>query len=212
MLSAVPSSAESNAVSFLVAEDDVLLGRVLLRVLSEHGTTELVTTAREARTKLAKQSFTAVVVDIGLPDGSGLDLINDARERDPSVSALVVSGRVDERRLAAAHHLGASYLLKPVDMRELALFAVRMRARKRKRHEKIAEVVKRWAFEYELTGAEAAMLELSALGSTRASLPEQRGVSPGTVKKQVHVLLTKTGDTSLEGAVSRLLRAIVVDV
>jgi DNA-binding NarL/FixJ family response regulator len=211
MLSAVPSSVESSEVSFLVAEDDVLLGRVLVRVLSEHGKTELVTTAKEARSKLATRSFTAVVVDIGLPDGSGLDLINDARELDPSVSALVVSGRVDERRLAAAHHLGASYLLKPVDMRELALFAVRMRARKRKRHEKIAEVVKRWANEYELTGAEAAMLELSALGSPRARLSEQRGVSAGTVKKQVHILLTKTGDTSLEGAVSRLLRAIVVE-
>jgi DNA-binding NarL/FixJ family response regulator len=211
MVSAVPSSAENPEVSFLVAEDDVLLGRVLVRVLSEHGTTELVTTARDARAKLATRSFTAVVVDIGLPDGSGLDLINHARELDPSVAALVVSGRVDERRLAAAHHLDASYLLKPVDMRELALFAVRMRARTRKRHEKIAEVVKRWAHEYELTGAEAAMLELSALGSPRASLPEQRGVSPGTVKKQVHVLLTKTGDASLEGAVSRLLRAIVVD-
>src|SRR5689334_18827075 len=108
-----------SAVSFLIAEDDELVGRILVRTLSEHGRTELVTTIEGARSALKNQSFTAVIVDVGLPDGSGLDLITDARSHDPGMSALVVSGRVDERRLAEAHHLGVSFLLKPVDTREL---------------------------------------------------------------------------------------------
>ena len=74
-----------------------------------------------------------MVVDVGLPDGSGLDHISDARQKDPAVSALVVSGRVDARRLAAAHRLDASYLLKPVDTRQIDLFAVRMRSKTRER-------------------------------------------------------------------------------
>jgi DNA-binding NarL/FixJ family response regulator len=197
------------AVSFLIAEDDELVGRILVRALSEHGRTELVTTVEEARSALKSHSFAAVVVDVGLPDGSGLDLITDAREHDPSMCALVVSGRVDERRLAEAHHLGVSFLLKPVDTRELGLFAVRTRSKMRARQEKIAALVERWTVEYDLTPAEAAVLELAAHGAQRSRLAELRGVAPSTVKKQVQVILTKTGDSSLEGGVSRLLRAIV---
>ena len=196
-------------VSFLIAEDDVLVGRVLVRALAEHGHTELVTTVEEARAALRTQSFSAVVVDVGLPDGSGLDLISNARERDPTVSALVVSGGVDERRLAAAHGLRASYLLKPVDTRQLGIFALRMRAKLETRAASIAAVIQQWTAEYELTAAEAAVLELAAHGAPRSRLAELRGVAPSTVKKQVQVVLTKTGDSSLSTAVSRLLRSIV---
>jgi DNA-binding NarL/FixJ family response regulator len=202
-------SEVENGVSFLIAEDDELVGRILVRALSEHGRTSLVTSVEAARSALATQSFTAVVVDVGLPDGCGLDLITDAREHDPGVCALVVSGRVDERRLAASHHLGAPFLLKPVDTRQLGLFAVRMRSKLRHRHEKIAALVERWRVEYDLTPAEVAVLELAAHGAARSRLAALRGVAASTVKKQVQVILTKTGDTSLEGAVSRLLRAIV---
>jgi DNA-binding NarL/FixJ family response regulator len=149
------------------------------------------------------------VVDVGLPDGSGLDLITDARSRDPGMAALVVSGQVDERRLARAHHLGVSFLLKPVDTKELGIFASRARAKMRARQEKVTALVERWAAEYNLTPAEASILELAAHGAQRSRLADLRRVAPSTVKKQVQVILTKTGDGSLEGAVSRLLRAIV---
>jgi DNA-binding NarL/FixJ family response regulator len=197
------------AVSFLIAEDDEAVGRILVRAFSEHGRTELVTTVEGARTALQNGSFTAVVVDVGLPDGSGLDLISDAREYDPSMSALIVSGGVDERRLAEAHNLGASYLLKPVDTRQLGLFAARTRSKIEQRETKISALVQRWTAEYDLTPSEAAVLELAAQGAARSRLAELRGVAPSTVKKQVQVVLTKTGDASLEAAVSRLLRAIV---
>jgi DNA-binding NarL/FixJ family response regulator len=198
-----------SAVSFLIAEDDELVGRILVRTLSEHGPTELVTTVEEARSALKTKSFSAVVVDVGLPDGDGLELITDARSHDPSVAALVVSGGVDERRLAEAHHLGAHYLLKPVDTRELNLFAVRTRAKLQQRDTKIAAVVARWALEYDLSPAEAEVLALAAEGAARARLAELRGVASSTVKKQVQFILNKIGDASLEAAVSRILRAIV---
>lgn len=197
------------AASFLIAEDDELVGRVLVRTLSEHGRTELVRTVEDARSALKTRSFTAVVVDVGLPDGSGLDLISDARSQDPSIAALVVSGGVDERRLAEAHHLGAHYLLKPVDTRQIGLFAVRMRSKLNHRDAKIAAIIEQWSVEYDLTPAEAGVLALAVQGAARSRLAELRGVAASTVKKQVQVILTKTGDTSLEAAVSRLLRAIV---
>jgi len=197
------------AASFLIAEDDELVGRLLVRALSAHGETELVTTVAGARSALESRSFTAVVVDVGLPDGSGLDVLSDARLQDPAVAALVVSGKVDARRLAVAHRLDASYLLKPVDTRQIDLFAVRTRSRLRERAAKVARVAKRWAFEYGLTKAETSVLELAAEGPSRARLAVLRDVSPTTLKKQIQVLLAKTGDPSLDTAVNRLLRMVV---
>jgi len=196
-------------VSFLIAEDDEQVGRVLHRSLAEHGKTSLVRSIGEARSALAAESFTAVVVDVGLPDGCGLELITDAREQDPAVAALVVSGQVSASRLAEAHLLGAHYLLKPIDTWQLGLFAVRTRSRLRERNTRIKAVVRRWTIEYQLTPAEAAILDLAAHGAPRAKLAALRDVEPSTVKKQVQVVLHKTGDTSLEAAVSRLLRAVL---
>lgn len=198
-------------LSFLIAEDDVLVGRVLCRTLKRHGHVELVTTIDDARKVLAKESFVAIIADVGLPDGSGLDLIAEARLQHPALTALIVSGAVDERRLAQAHRLDASYLLKPIDTRELVLFAVRMGARRDERHEKIARVVARWTVEYGLTPAEASALQLAAHGVRRAQIAEQRGTLPVTLKKQIQHLIDKTGDRSLESGVSRLLRSVIDD-
>jgi DNA-binding NarL/FixJ family response regulator len=196
-------------VSFLIAEDDDLVGKIIARALDQHGNTKLVKTIEDAAAALEKTSYTAVIVDVGLPDGCGLDVITAARLYDPSVCALVVSGGVDERRLAEAHHLGAHYLLKPIDARQLGLFAIRMRAKLRQTRDKIAARVEQWTVEYDLTPAETAVLELAAHGTPRSQIAELRGVVPTTLKKQVQIILAKTGDSSLDAAVSRLLRAIV---
>ena len=197
------------AVSFLIAEDDELVGRMLVRALSAHGQTVLVTTLEAALKALKVRSFSAVVVDLGLPDGSGLDVIADARANHPGVSALIVSGNVDQRRLAAAHHLGVPFLLKPVDTREIGIFAVRTRSRTHARNERTAALVEQWTVEYELTPAEASLLALAVHGAQRPHLSELRGVAPSTVKRQVRGILTKTGDGTFEAAISRLLRAAV---
>src|SRR5438270_254959 len=74
---------------------------------------------------------------------------------------------------------------------------------------RITAHVQQWTATYDLTTAEAAVLELAAQGAPRPLLPQLRDVAPSTVKKQVQFMLTKTGDSSLDIAVSRLLRAIV---
>jgi two-component system response regulator QseB len=205
------SGVHDTGVSFLIAEDDALVGRTLRRELGEHGRAVVVGSLEAARDAMASQSFSAVVVDVGLPDGCGLDIIVEARERDPDVAALVVSGGVDERRLATAHRLGAPYLLKPIDAEELRLFAVRARSRMHARTGRVDAVVDRWALRYDLTDAEEVVLRFAAHGAPRSSLAALRGVAPSTVKKQVQVILHKSGDTSIESAVSRLLRDALDD-
>jgi DNA-binding NarL/FixJ family response regulator len=198
-----------NGVSFLVAEDDVRVGRILARALSAHGSTELVQTVAEARERLAVRAFSALVVDVGLPDGSGLQVARIARARDSSVPVLFLSGRVDATRLAEAHTLDAHYLLKPIDVSQLEVFALRVLSRSRVREARIHGAVAQWAHTHDLTGTEAALLELAARGAARSELAVRREVAPSTIKKQIQTLLDKTGDGSLDAAVNRLLRMAI---
>ena len=196
-------------VSFLVAEDDGGVGRALVRALAPHGPTVLVSSNTDARRALAAHSFGAIVADIGLPDGSGFHLIAEARERHPTIAALVVSGHVDERRLAEAHRLGAHYLLKPTDVEQLGLFALRARAKSARLAAKSKVALERWAKQYHLTLAESGVLGLAVDGVPRHELANERRVKANTIKQQVQMVLEKTGDASLDEAVKRLLREVI---
>jgi DNA-binding NarL/FixJ family response regulator len=193
-------------VKFLVAEDDALVGRAVARALGRHGKTHVVRTYRAARKAIESESLDALVVDIGLPDGSGLDLVAAARATSVWLPILVMSGEVDASRLAETHALRAHYLLKPVDSAQLDLFATRVQRRPQLSTTMVERMVARWTVEFELTRSESQVLRLAALGTPRRELASVRDVAPSTIKKQVAVLLDKTGDTSIEAAVSRLLR------
>jgi DNA-binding NarL/FixJ family response regulator len=200
----------TRALSFLIVEDDDRVARILARTLERYGPAELATTCKDARTALDKKVFDAIVVDVTLPDGSGMEILGVARARDPDVAALVVSGRVDATRLAEAHALSAPFLLKPIDRAQLTRFAERARERRASLAARVKKVLSAWSDVYALTSAEAGILELAVGGVPRGEIPAMRQVASSTVKKQVQNLLFKTGDVTLEGAVNRVLRAALV--
>lgn len=194
--------------AFLVAEDDPRVGRVLARKLGEHGDTRVVRTCAEARGAFERDAFDAIVADVGLPDGSGIDLVTEIRSKRPEIPLLIVSGDVDAGRLAGAHAIGAHFLLKPIANEQLDLFASRVVVNKSKAMaERIERVLMAWGNEHQLTLAETELLRLVAMGAPRSELAELRGVLPSTVKKQVAFLLLKTGDATIDAAANRLLRA-----
>ncbi len=200
--------SESTApASFLVAEDDEYVARVFVKALTPHGRVDVALSFVQARSALETNAFSAIVVDVGLPDGSGMEIVRSAKERDPNVAALVVSGRVDAARLAQAHALDAHFLLKPVDPVQLAVFVERARTRAVLRHARTEALVEEWTARFSLTSSEAGILRLAALGAERSQLAEARHVAPSTIKKQVQTLLDKIGAPSLDIAVNRLLRA-----
>lgn len=191
----------------MVVEDEACVARVLVKALAPHGRVDLVTSVAQARGAMETNVFSAIIVDVGLPDGSGLDLVAVVRGRDPKVPVLVVSGRVDADRLAEAHALDVHYLLKPVESRELALFVDRARKHAEHRRSRTEALIVEWTALYQLTPSEADVLRLAALGLDRGELAEARNVAPSTIKKHVQTLLAKLGAPSLDVAVIRLLLA-----
>ncbi|MEW9922044.1 response regulator transcription factor [Marimonas sp. MJW-29] len=75
---------------------------------------------KDAADALAVQEYDVVVLDIGLPDGSGLHLLTSVRSSGSRTPILMLTARSDvEDRVAALDKGADDYLVKPFDLREL---------------------------------------------------------------------------------------------
>ncbi len=111
----------------LVVEDEEKLGRFLRHSLLEHAhIVKWVTTCAAANDALAETSYEIIVLDLGLPDGDGLDLIREWRASGFVEPVLILSARESRKDRIAGLDLGADdYLPKPFGIDELL---ARMRA------------------------------------------------------------------------------------
>ena len=108
----------------LLVEDHEATRTVLTRLLSREGhNVEAVGTCEAAReacdgcNKEAECRFEAVISDLGLPDGSGIDLIRDIKARFPAINAIAVSGFGSEEDLRRCAEAGFSHhLVKPISL------------------------------------------------------------------------------------------------
>jgi len=105
----------------LIVEDDAAIRGFLERALLEAG--YQVDSANDARTgelKALEGIHDAFIIDLGLPDGDGLDLIARCRAQGSSAPVLILSARrsVDER-VRGLERGGDDYLTKPFALAEL---------------------------------------------------------------------------------------------
>lgn len=105
----------------LVVDDDPTTRDVILRALERDGFEVVVTsTLTGARDQLEFADFDLVVVDLVLPDGDGLDLIEELRDTDV-VAVIAVTGRSAEGDRVLGLETGADdYVVKPFSPRELS--------------------------------------------------------------------------------------------
>jgi DNA-binding response OmpR family regulator len=108
-------------VDVLVVEDAPEFARVVSTVLENAGhRVRLATTIAEALAQMDIEVPDVVILDLGLPDGDGLDLCRMIRERS-SAYILMLTGRDDEVDKLLGFRLGADdYVTKPFSARELA--------------------------------------------------------------------------------------------
>jgi ActR/RegA family two-component response regulator len=112
----------------LLVEDDLGAAHALVRLVREHCQVSLASTASQAREQLASSSsWRAFIVDDGLPDGSGVDLLAEWRPVYPDTPALVLTGRTDARVINAAFDVRADYLVKPAEAPRVLRFLLQPR-------------------------------------------------------------------------------------
>jgi two-component system phosphate regulon response regulator OmpR len=106
----------------LVVDDDARLRELLRRYLSEHGfRVATAADAREARQRLADLAFDLIVLDVMMPNESGLALTHDLRRTSQvPILLLTAMGEVDDR-IRGLESGADDYLAKPFEPRELVL-------------------------------------------------------------------------------------------
>lgn len=104
-----------------IVEDDIIIGDMLSMYLSEEGyAVQRTETGKEALTLLDEFDPDIVLLDMVLPDVSGIQLCGEIRKKS-MVPILVVSMKTDVMDRVNALHAGADdYLCKPFSMRELS--------------------------------------------------------------------------------------------
>jgi DNA-binding response OmpR family regulator len=117
----------------LLAEDDPLLGDGLRAGLRQQGfQVDWVRDGLAAERELLSGGYQAAVLDLGLPQQDGLQVLAKARQRQVPTPVLVLTARDAVRDRVQGLDLGADdYVVKPVDLEELA---ARLRALVRRAH------------------------------------------------------------------------------
>ena len=110
----------------LVVDDEPPIRKLLRMGLTAQGYQTLEASNGKAALELLGQAPDLIILDLGLPDAQGLDLLRTMRARNESVPIVVLSSRGDEAGKVQALDLGADdYVTKPFGMDELL---ARMRA------------------------------------------------------------------------------------
>lgn len=116
-----PDPGRDGPLRVFVVEDDAEVRERLCQVVSNDARTRLAGFAdrgTSARRWLVdgRHRFDVMMVDLGLPDFSGLELISECRELRPEVAIMVLTMFSDERHVFAALERGATgYLLKSTE-------------------------------------------------------------------------------------------------
>jgi PAS domain S-box-containing protein len=107
--------------SVLIVEDnaDIVIG---LQDLLQHDGYDVTVagTCAAAIAIVAQQRFNAILLDLGLPDGDGLEVLKDVQRRDPSLPVIIVTAHIAQERTVGSLVKGAfAYLTKPYNREEL---------------------------------------------------------------------------------------------
>jgi DNA-binding NarL/FixJ family response regulator len=115
-------------VRVLLVEDQANFRRLMVALLARQPDLEVVAQAgslTEARRNAAEVSFDVAVLDLGLPDGNGADLISDLRGSNPGAAVLILSASLDPASLERAAEAGADEIMDKLAPLEDILGTVR---------------------------------------------------------------------------------------
>ena len=108
-------------MKILIVEDDASLREIIHRALVAEGyVVETASTFFEADSKLAGYSYDCILLDVMLPDGSGLDLLEHLRALGKRENVIIISARDSVEDKVTGLEFGADdYLPKPCHTAEL---------------------------------------------------------------------------------------------
>lgn len=121
-----PASADSDVnkrhdMRLLIVEDNEELAELLAKGLQTAGyESDVLSTVEDAKAVLSSTFYSALILDLGLPDGDGLTLLREIRNRNNPIPVLVLTARGGLNDRIHGLRSGADdYLVKPFALEEL---------------------------------------------------------------------------------------------
>ena len=174
----------------------LLTAEVDIEVVGEAGT------AAQARSRIRATRPDVAILDVRLPDGSGIDVCREVRSDNPEVKCLILTGYDDDEAIYAAVLAGAAgYVIKDVQGSGLLDSLRKVAAGKQLIHPSLSNrVVQRITDTHQsdprleaLSTREREILPLIAEGLTNREIGERLGLAEKTVKNYISGLLSKLG-------------------
>jgi two-component system, NtrC family, response regulator AtoC len=127
-------------IRMLVVEDDKGLSEIFCEELHALGHSVVAaTTVAAGLERLADTELDVVVLDLMLPDGSGIEVLRRIAQEDLPTEAIVLTGYADVSTAIEAMKLGAyDYITKPMHMEEVAVLVAKAAEKARLRRENLA--------------------------------------------------------------------------
>lgn len=214
------ATREGHPLRVLLVDDHEVVRTGLKALLdSQHDITVVgeAGTAAEAVRRVGFDAPDLVVMDVRLPDGSGIDACRSIRGRWPDVAVLILTSFADEEALMSAILAGASgYVLKRVDTDGIV-----ESVRRAGRGESLLDPAMTEQLFSKLRGGgtedpliaklspqEVRILELLAAGKTNRQIAEDLFLAEKTVKNYVSNLLAKMGMSRRSEAAAHMARVV----
>ncbi len=197
---------QDGKITVFLVDDHEVVRRGVHEMLSMEPDIEVVGeagTAAEATARIPMTRPDVAVLDVRLPDGSGVEVCREVRSRDESIKCLMLTSYADDEALFDAIMAGASgYVLKAIRSSEL-LAAVRDVAAGKSLLDPVAtqrvlERLRGGGDEGDerlarLTDQERRILALIGDGLTNRAIGEELSLAEKTIKNYVSSLLAKLG-------------------
>jgi len=210
--------ALSRVCRVMVVEDDVVTRRLLCNAIDLEPTltlTKAFGSVTEALQGLEQEVIELLLTDLGLPDGSGLEIIRHCRRLLPEADIMVITMSSEESQVFACLEAGASgYVLKESGHADIVRAILDLRAGGSPISPMIARKVlarmrNSWPYEEEtsftempgLTRRESAILELISRGGSYAKVAAALNLSVSTVQTHVKRIYGKLSVHSRSEAV-----------
>lgn len=201
----MPETEPNRSLRILIVDDHDIVRQGIVALLERQPGYDVVAqagTAAEAMAAVDRFAPNLIILDVSLPDGSGIETCREIKARHPETRVVILTGAAEEDTVLTAVVAGANgYLLKSSGVREV-MHAIDVVAAGGSLLDPVAtdRVVRRIRRLGEGTEAdplvalaarERRILELIAAGLTNKEIAAEISLSEKTVKRSVSVILSK---------------------